>query len=66
MDATKIGQRLRELRGDRTLATVAKAVGITTSAYANYEYGLRVPKDELKMKLAKYYKTTVQKLFFSP
>lgn len=66
MDAVKIGKKLRELRGTRHQTTVAKAIGVTTTAISNYELGLRIPTDEVKIRLAKYFKTTVQKLFFSP
>lgn len=58
--------RLVKARGKRTREEVANAVGISVSAMAMYENGARVPRDEIKVKLADYYKTTVQKLFFSP
>jgi len=59
------GDRLRELRGSRTQAEVAEAVGISTSAYASYEQGVRIPKDNVKIKLAKYYRKSVSYIFFS-
>lgn len=55
---------LREKRGRRSRAEVASAVGISVSALAMYELGLRVPRDDVKVRLAKYYKTSVQRLFF--
>lgn len=58
------GDRLRELRGSRTQAEVAEAVGISTSAYASYEQGVRIPKDNVKIKLAKYYRKSVSYIFF--
>ena len=42
-DPVKIGQRLSNLRGNRTLKEVANAVGISVSALAMYETGKRVP-----------------------
>ena len=64
MDRGKIAERLIQLRGKRTQAEVAEAVGITPSAYSMYETGERVPRDEIKIRLAKYYKRTVNAIFF--
>ena len=65
LDAKEIGKRLVELRGSRSQKEVAAAIGISPSAYSMYENGERVPRDGIKMLLAKYYKTTVHKLFFA-
>lgn len=59
------GARLVKLRGDRSQAEVASAIGIAPSTLAMYESEQRIPRDSIKIKLAKYYKTTVQKIFFS-
>ncbi|WP_337473820.1 helix-turn-helix transcriptional regulator [Jutongia sp.] len=59
-----IGKRLLELRGEKSQAEVAQAVGISDSALSMYECGERIPRDSVKVKLAQYYKTTVQKIFF--
>ena len=64
MDSKVIGARLRELRGSRSQAEVAQAVGITQAALGNYEAGTRIPRDEIKIKLAAYYKRSVTSLFF--
>ena len=63
-DPVKIGQRLSNLRGNRTLKEVANAVGISVSALAMYETGKRVPRDEIKVMLARYFNTSVEALFF--
>lgn len=60
----EIGRRLRELRGDKSISIVAHAVGISPSTLGMYEQGLRVPRDRIKVLLADYYKTTVQRIFF--
>lgn len=65
MDKLKIAERLRELRGDKSQREVAEAVGTTAMAISLYESGDRVPKDEIKIRLAKYYKTTVDALFYA-
>ena len=64
MDAKEIGARLSELRGERSQSEVARAIGVSRSAVCNYEMGLRIPKDDIKMRLAKYFKSSVAKIFY--
>lgn len=64
MQPKVIGKRLLKLRGEKSQAEVAQAVGISDSALSMYECGERIPRDSVKVKLAQYYKTTVQKIFF--
>lgn len=59
-----VAERLIKARGDKRREEVAKAVGISLSTIAMYENGERIPRDEIKVRLADYYQTTVQKLFF--
>lgn len=65
MDAKKIGKKLVDLRGIRTRRGVAGETGVSYSALCNYECGYRVPPDETKIILAKYYKVPVGELFFN-
>lgn len=65
MDKLRIAQKLRELRGDRSQREVADAVGTTAMAISLYESGERIPKDEIKIRLARYYNTTVDALFYA-
>ena len=65
MDSKKIGERLQRLRGSRTQKEVAEAVGVTPMAISLYESGERIPRDEIKVRLANYYKRTVNFIFFS-
>lgn len=65
MDSQKIAERLIKLRGKRTQAEVAEAVGISVSAYSMYENGERIPRDEIKKKLAGFYKRSVNTIFFA-
>lgn len=58
------GKRLVLLRGKRSQAEVAKNVGIATSTLAMYEAEQRVPRDPVKIKLADYFNTTVQEIFY--
>ena len=64
MSQTTIGQRLIKLRGSKTQEEVANAIGVSLSAIGMYERGERAPRDEIKIKIAKYYDTTVQSIFF--
>jgi transcriptional regulator with XRE-family HTH domain len=65
MNKKAIGQKLKALRGDKTMKEVAADVGISISALGMYETGQRVPTDNIKLALAKYYKTTVEAIFFA-
>lgn len=66
MSKKTIGDRLLKLRGERRREEVAAAVGISSSALGMYEQGNRMPRDEIKVRLAKYYSVSVQELFFNP
>lgn len=61
---SKIADMLIELRGKRSREEVAKAVGVSVSAISMYENAERVPRDDVKVKLANYYNKTVQEIFF--
>jgi hypothetical protein len=64
MDAKMIGERLRELRGTRTIKDVSDDTGLGWSTICMYELGRRIPEDDNKVVLARYYNTTVQALFY--
>lgn len=59
-----VAERLIRARGNRRRDEVARAVGVSVSAIAMYENGERIPRDKTKIRLADYYGTTVQQLFF--
>lgn len=60
-----IGEKLIELRGNKSIETVAKATDVTTQAIWNYENNKRVPRDEIKIRLATYYGVPVGEIFFN-
>lgn len=62
---TGYGDKLKKLRGSKSQETVAKDLGISLSALAMYETEQRMPRDEIKIKLANYYNRTVQFIFFN-
>lgn len=63
---TRIGERLKNLRRKRGLTQkeVSKMAKISVAAVTNYEAGKRIPRDEVKIKLAKIYGSTVEDIFF--
>lgn len=65
MNSKEIGTKLIELRGNRTQEEVANAVGISASALSMYENGERIPRDNIKIRLADYYKKPIHKIFFT-
>ena len=60
-----IGEKLIKLRGNMSQADVAAAIGISSSALSMYENNERVPRDEIKIKLADYYQKSVEYIFFA-
>lgn len=62
-----IAEKLVELRkkSGKTQAEVSEALNISQSRLGNYETGIRVPRDEMKSKIAAYYGLTVQEIFFN-
>ncbi|MCT8138598.1 helix-turn-helix transcriptional regulator [Anaerobacillus sp. CMMVII] len=59
-----IADNLKRLRADRSREEIAASVGISVSALQMYENAQRVPKDEIKVKLANYFGVSVQEIFF--
>lgn len=59
-----IGERLRALRGSDTQEQMGVRFGIAPSTWAMYERGDRIPRDEIKRRIARYYQKTVDELFF--
>lgn len=57
---------LIRLRGTKSRKIVAKAVGITERTLQSYELGERIPRDDVKQRLADYYHRTVGYIFFYP
>lgn len=59
------GAILRRLRGTTPREVVADAVGISVSALGMYEQGRRTPRDEVKIKLARFFGVGVETIFFA-
>lgn len=65
MNGKQIGAILRKLRGSQSTAEVADSLGISRSALAMYERGDRIPRDEIKVRIAQYYHKSIQSIFFA-
>ena len=65
MSSIEIGNRLKELRGKTPAIVVAEAIGISRSALSMYETGARMPRDEIKEAIARYFGVSVGALFFN-
>ncbi len=64
MNEKAIARKLRKCRGDQSRKEVAECVGISVSALRMYENAERIPRDEIKVLLARHYGATVQEIFF--
>ena len=66
IEASEIGRRLKSLRNDKGISCeeFAREMEISTSAALKYESGERMPRDEVKVKIADFYGMTVQEIFF--
>ena len=66
MNREFIAERLKKLRNAKgeTQAETAFACGVTPSAYAMYETGDRMPRDEVKVKIAQHFERSVAFIFF--
>lgn len=66
MNRETVAENLKELRQKKglTQTEIAEVLGISTAAWSMYESGRRVPRDDLKVQIAKYFGRTVQTIFF--
>ena len=55
-----MNERLKKLRKDKgkTIQEVANEIGITVSAYSNYEQGIRQPSYDILKKICAYFDVT--------
>lgn len=65
VDPVKIGERLTALRGDRSREAIAEALDVSASAIQMYENGKRIPRDEVKVRIAEYFEASVESIFFA-
>lgn len=67
MNNKLIGSILVSLRQEKGKTTVeaARDLGITTSALSNYENGIRIPRDNIKIRIADYYDKPIASIFYT-
>ncbi len=59
-----VGEKLKKLRGNKSQDTISAEIGITKSSWAMYERNERVPRDEVKVRIANHFSLSVQEIFF--
>ena len=65
MEPKLIGEKIEAMIGDKNKKVVADELGISYSALRMYITGQRIPKDEIKIKMAVYFNKTVDEIFFN-
>lgn len=62
-----VGNKMQELRNKKGLTAleVAQELEISLSSYTKYENGDRVPREEIREKIASYYGVSVPSLFYA-
>lgn len=63
MDPVVIGNRIRSMRGKDSQKDLADKLNISSSALAMYERGERIPRDEVKIRIAKHFNVSVEAIF---
>lgn len=67
MNAKVIGEKIKNLREKNNISreNFANAVEISQSALSMYENGQRIPRDEVKLRIARFFNTSIEELFFT-
>ena len=67
MNAEVIGEKIKNLREKNNISreNFATAVEISQSALSMYENGQRIPRDEVKLRIARFFNTSIEELFFT-
>lgn len=67
LDAKKIGEEICTLRKQRgeTVTQAAKACGVSSQAWSQYESGSRIAKDNVKLAIAMHYGGNVGDIFYT-
>jgi len=67
INGSRIGKRIKEMRIQKgiTAEELAKELGTSSSAVNMYECGLRIPRDEIKIRIAEFFDVPIQKIFYT-
>ena len=62
----RIGKTIKMMRVERGLTSegLAKEIGTSSSAVNMYECGMRIPRDEIKIRIAEFFGVPVESIFF--
>ena len=60
------GEKIKRLRQSKYLSQsqLASQLGVSTSAICQYETEVRIPRDEVKIRIAEFFETEVAHIFF--
>ncbi|WP_371519259.1 helix-turn-helix domain-containing protein [Gemella sanguinis] len=60
------GEKIKRLRQSKYLSQsqLASQLGVSTSAISQYETEVRIPRDEVKIRIAEFFETEVAHIFF--
>ena len=66
ISGARIGQRIKEMRirKEMSMEQMANQLGTSYSAISMYENGERIPRDEIKIKIAELFGVSVESIFF--
>lgn len=66
MDPVQIGQKIKSLREGKneTVEQLSNALEVSASAITMYETGKRIPRDEIKIRIAEHFSAPVESIFF--
>jgi len=66
IDRGRIGQKIKELRNASNMSAeeLARKIGTSSSAVNMYECGQRLPRDEVKIKIAELFGMKVETIFY--
>lgn len=59
MNQVAVGRRIRSLRGSESQQALADKLKISKSALAMYERGERIPRDEVKVRIARHFNASI-------
>ena len=66
MNAIAAGAKIRAMRGTESQQALADKLNISKSALAMYERGERIPRDEVKVRIARHFGVSIESIFFAP
>jgi len=65
MKAKVAGEKIRSMRGTESQQSLANKLKISKSALAMYERGERIPRDEVKIRIARHFGVSIESIFFT-